>query len=93
MVTRVWVAENSLAYTLSDFHGLRYILVLPIFKLSNWIGVSYDWLFSVTVPALIFAITYYSTKSTQKLDGQKSQTRQALIFSEYRFFSYSCLCS
>lgn len=38
-------------------HGMRYLLVLPFFILSEWFSVSYNWLFSNFVPVLIVIIT------------------------------------
>lgn len=75
-----WRVDYKPLEMLADFQGLRYLLVFPIFKLSDWMAIPHDRLFSLLIPVMIFAIAYYSTRSTQSLDGQESTARSALIF-------------
>lgn len=79
-VIYIWESDFSPSDILSDYHGIRYLLVFPIFQLSHWLGVSYNWIFSITVPGIIFLIAWFATQSTQKLCGSGSSFRRSLVF-------------
>ncbi|MGI9316185.1 MAG: hypothetical protein ACR2QW_02535 [bacterium] len=79
-VIYIWDSDFSLSEILSDYHGIRYLLVFPIFQLSHWLGVSYNWIFSIVVPGIIFLIAWFATQSTQKLCGSGSSFRRSLVF-------------
>lgn len=79
-VIYIWESDFSPSEILSDYHGIRYLLVFPIFQLSHWLGVSYNWIFSITVPGIIFLIAWFATQSTQKLCGSGSSSRRSLVF-------------
>lgn len=78
-VVYMWELNLSLWEKLGYIHSLRFSLVLPIFLFSEWLGVSYDRLFSVIVPALLFTITYFSTRSLLRIEPELSAPRQALV--------------
>lgn len=78
-VVYMWELNLSLWEKLGYFHFLRFSLVLPIFQLSEWLGVSYDWLFSVIVPTMLFTVTYFSTRSFLRFEPELSAPRQALV--------------
>ncbi|MGI9318959.1 MAG: hypothetical protein ACR2QW_16660 [bacterium] len=76
----MWESDFSLAEKLTDYHGLRYFLVLPLFQLGKWLGVSYDWLFSISIPGLIYLTSYFVNRSIRKIDRQISLQRKVIIF-------------
>lgn len=83
-VTYIWENISKTDLTLEriffDPAGIRFLLLLPFFKLSEWLGVSYDWLFSITVPFLIWLITYFSSLSIQRLYRGTSSQKKAIVF-------------
>lgn len=76
----IWEWDLTLPEILVLHAGIRYLLVFPIFKLSEWLGVSYHWLFSIVFPLLIYLVTYFSYLSIQKLYRQTSSETRAIVF-------------
>ncbi|MGI9316186.1 MAG: hypothetical protein ACR2QW_02540 [bacterium] len=83
-VTYIWenISKTELTLTriLFDPAGVRFLLLLPFFKLGEWLGISYNWLFSITVPLLIWLITYFLSLSIQRLYGETSSQKRAIVF-------------
>lgn len=78
-VVNMWQLEVGLLEKLQFAHAVRFTLVMPIFLLAEWLGVSYDWLFSIIVPALLLAVTYFSARSVVRFEPGLSPPRQALV--------------
>ncbi len=85
-VAYVWDSSLTMTDMLYDYHGIRFFLVLPIFQISDWLGISYDRLFSVIVPVLIFVIALFCTESVKKLVGYWSEKRGHLVFGVISMF-------
>ena len=79
-VVFMWNSDFTFAEKFFDFHGLRYFLVYPIFQIGQWLGLPYDRVFSVIVPALIFAIAYFSTAAIACVNAPLAQPLRLLVF-------------
>lgn len=51
-VVDMWNSEGHIDELVMHPHGMRYLLVLPIFIVSNWLNISYDLTFMMVVPFL-----------------------------------------
>lgn len=75
-----WKMDLTLVDILSDPYGWRFLLVSPLFKLSEWLGISYNRLFSITIPFLIYLVTYFLSESVRSLYRQASAETRAIVF-------------
>ena len=79
-VVRFWVSDFTLYEKFTHHHGFRYFLVYPIFQLAKWLGVSYNWLFSLYVPVLISLIAYFTTHAVVGMGRHTSIEKRTIIF-------------
>lgn len=68
-VTTLWEGGFKLVDVLSHPHGLRYLLIYPIFLVSSNSGVHYDLIFSVIACFLIAAIFLMIVLTTMNIKG------------------------
>lgn len=75
-----WSGNDPWAEIIFHYHGIRYMLVYPLFKLSEWTGLSPDYLFTITAPLLILLVAWFATRSVQTLGGNLSPTKRVVVF-------------
>lgn len=85
-VVSIWKSDSSPLEIISNPHGIRFLLALPIFQISRLLGVSHHWIFSITMPAIIFLVAWFSTQSVLKLNGSGSSMCRAMVFAGISIF-------
>jgi hypothetical protein len=78
-VTYLWNSGASPGDLLLHPHGMRYFLVLPYFKLADWFNISYNWVFSISIPMLILIITTLIVRAVGKINGGLSANNVCML--------------
>jgi hypothetical protein len=78
-VTYLWNINPDASELLLHPHGMRYMLVLPFFLLGDYLNMSYDWLFSVTVPVMILVITVHVVGAVKKINHLVSRNDEKIL--------------
>ncbi len=60
-------------------HGMRYFLVLPLFIISEWLGVNYDLLFTLIAPLLLLLIVFFVKKQILFLRQHVSKKQKIFL--------------
>ena len=72
-VTYLWSMDGEINSLWKNYHGMRYLLVYPLFLISNSLSISYDWLFSITVPFLILISTVHIVAAAEIINDGFSE--------------------
>jgi len=64
-------------------HGMRYLLVYSIFRVADFMGVSYDLIFSLIVPVLVFVTAHYIIKSVSTKLLLSNHNQKVLFFTVF----------
>lgn len=79
-VVTLWDDNTEISSLLLHPHGMRYLLVYPIFVVSDLLNVSYNWLFSNTVIILIITITRHVIKAVEEIQHGLTKSDKDILF-------------
>lgn len=83
----LWDSQATIRDILLHPHGLRYILTLPIFTISNLTGWPVDWVFSQSIAALVIGTGIILAKTLRCLhQGEDTKDRGGVLLATTTFF-------
>jgi len=79
-VVYLWESKVGISKLLFHPHGMRFLLVLPIFVVSDWLAISYNWLFSCVMPLIITVTSFFIGSTVEWINHGLSRKKKKTLF-------------
>ena len=73
-VADLWTAQVDIFGALDHAHGLRYLLVYPVYIISDWVGIDPDLAYSVAAGMMTLGTAHLVAATIGRLRGSEHQT-------------------